>query len=276
MRPEDYPQQEPLSEAAQRYAAEVSRLGSGVTGRDYRIGADAYQSVLVFPAAKPNGAVLAFMHGGGWTNGYKEWMAFMAPALNDAGITFVSVGYRLAPRHVFPAGFEDAADALAWLAARAADFGGDPRRIFVGGHSAGGHYAALLAVRADWRKSRDLPPGLVRGCLPISGVYDFTPESGLSMRPRFLGPESAEVERAASPLSALEPPLPPFLLAHGDNDFPHLISQAERFEQALSEADAKAERLVLSGKDHFGASYCAAERDGPWLPRALRFMETNG
>jgi len=74
----------------------------GVPFVEHRYGADPYQSVAIYPSERPNGALLAFVHGGGWTSGYKEWMGFMAPAFAARGITFASIGYRLAPQHLFP------------------------------------------------------------------------------------------------------------------------------------------------------------------------------
>ena len=191
MRPEDYPPQEPMSALAKSYHDEVMLRGNGVSGEELSYGPDPYQSILVCRAKKPDGTLLAFLHGGGWTNGYKEWLAFMAPAFTGAGITFASVGYRLAPQHVFPAGFEDSRAGVALLRARAAGFGAAPSRLFVGGHSAGGHYAALMTVRSVWEKGAAPGPGTIRGCLPISGVFDFGPESGLPQRPRFLGDPAA-------------------------------------------------------------------------------------
>jgi acetyl esterase/lipase len=187
MRLEEYPAQEPPSDSARSYGDAVMRLGAGLEGIERRYGADPYQSLAVFRAPAPNGTLLAFMHGGGWTNGYKEWMAFMAPAFTAAGVSFATIGYRLAPAHVFPAGMDDVIAAVAMLYRNAAEFGYDPARIFLGGHSAGGHYAALLAVRRDWQAQAGLPKDVIRGCLPISGVYDFGVQSGLSNRPRFLG-----------------------------------------------------------------------------------------
>jgi acetyl esterase/lipase len=270
MKPEDYPAQEAFTPIGARYHETVSRLGEGLTAIEAATGDDPYQSLAVHPAAKPDGTVLAFVHGGGWTNGYKEWMAFMAPALNAQGVTFVSIGYRLAPRHLFPVGVEDVIAGLAWIHREIAAHGGDPARIFIGGHSAGGHYTALLAVRDDWQASAGLPGDLVRGCLPVSGVYDFGPDSGLSMRPRFLGPEGNE--DPASPISRIAGRPPPFLMAHGDRDFPHLILQAERMEAALSAAGGRVERLVLDNCDHLGASYRTGEAKGAWLPRAVGWM----
>jgi len=152
----------------------------------------------------------------------------------------------------------------------AAEFGYDPARIFLGGHSAGGHYAALLAVRRDWQAQAGLPKDVIRGCLPISGVYDFGVQSGLSNRPRFLG--AAGNERPASPIDNIEGRPPPFLLAYGDLDFPHLMKQAERMEAALRAAGGDVERLVLKGRNHFTASYAGGEAGGPWVPAVLAWM----
>ena len=182
-----YAPQEPMSPIGAAYHQRVMAQGQAVQGLEFSYGANTYQSLTVFPAQTPTGEVLVFFHGGGWTNGYKEWMHFMAPALVARGVTLVCPGYRLAPGHVFPACRDDAADAVSWVAANIGPHGGDPQRLFVGGHSAGGHLAALLAVTPGWRTARQLPPQVLQGCLPVSGVYRFGAGSGLSIRPRFLG-----------------------------------------------------------------------------------------
>ncbi len=272
MRPEDYPPQEPFSEVARRYHEAVTALGSAVAvGEEILLGEDPYRSLAVYPASEPDGRILAFLHGGGWTNGYKEWMAFMAPAFNAAGITFASLGYRLAPQHLFPSAYEDAAAGLLRLRAEAKRFGADPYRLYVGGHSAGGHYAALLATRDGWWRAAGLDCNPLAGCLPISGVYRFGEGSGLSTRPRFLGPESAETDRDASPIEGIRDKTP-FFIAHGDRDFPHLMAQAEEMETRLKALSIPVERLVVAGADHFTASTWAGDPQGLWLPRALDFM----
>lgn len=274
MRVEDYPEQEPLGEFALKYHQEALRRGAGVEGVQAAYGDDPYQGVIVYPAAvdKADGTVLIFFHGGGWTNGYKEWMSFMAPALTAHGITFVTAGYRLAPEHVFPAGFDDALAAVEWVYRHIADHGGDPERLFVGGHSAGGHYAALMALKTDWQKPRGLPADVIKGALPISGTFYFTTGSGLSVRPRFLGPEGQGTEEAASPMRYLRGDAPPMLVAHGTDDFPHLMRQAVEFESALREAGAPVERLELPGRNHGSASFAAGEADGPWVNPAVAWM----
>ena len=273
MKIEDYAPQEPLTEQGAGYKAVTLYLSSRVpAGEEFAYGDDPCQRLIVHPAAKPNGTVLAFTFGGGWTNGYKEMMSFMAPSLNAAGVTFVTFGYRLAPQHLFPVGWMDAARTLQWLHANVARWGGDPKRLFVGGHSAGAHYAALLATRRDWQAGLGLPADVVRGALPISGIYWFGEGSGLSMRPRFLGPAEAGNDVAASPGMHLAPPPPPMLLAHGSEDFPHLCAQAERFERELRGAGGDVERVVLPGRNHFTACYAAGEADGPWAARAIAWM----
>ena len=259
----NYPPQEPFNENAAAYHDHLIGRGKDLNPIEFRYGDDPYQSLGLFPAAHPDGRVLLYFHGGGWTNGYKEWMYFMAPAINALGITFVSAGYRLAPTHVFPTGFQDAARALYWVARNVASYGGDASQIFVGGHSAGGHYAALLAVTES--AIDGLPcAGLMRGCAPISGTYYFGEKSGLSVRPRFLGPENMGTEDRASPIYHLHAGLPPFLLTWGSDDFPHLKRQSLEMEAALRAAGASVQGLELQGCNHFTASYAAGEVGGVW------------
>ena len=272
MRPEEYPPQEPVSAIAAGYRDACVARSAGVPFTEFRYGADPYQSVAVYRPARPDGRLFAFIHGGGWTSGYKEWMGFMAPAFTAAGITFCSIGYRLAPAHVFPAGLEDCAAAVKAIAEAAPSFDADPARLALGGHSAGGHYAALLALKRDWQAVLGLPGDAPKLCLPISGVYRFGAGSGLSARPRFLGPEGTGAEDAASPILHIAGRPVPFLLAHGERDFPHLCRQADEMAAALAAAGGAVEHLVLPGRDHFTASLAGGEADGPWVPAALRWL----
>ena len=91
------------------------------------------------------------------------------------------------------------------------------------------------------------------------------------MRPRFLGADPAS-ETRATPLLRLPRRAPPFLLAYGTRDFPHLIAQAARFAAALRKIGADVEELPLAERTHFTASYAGGESEGPWAPDALAFM----
>ncbi len=264
----DYPEREPMGAMGAACHARSIELGPKVAGAPHRYGADIFQSLLLHPAPKPSGEVLLAFHGGGWTHGYKEWMSMMAPPLNQRGITLVSAGYRLAPEHVFPTGLDDCEQALAWVGNHLDHFGARADRIFVGGHSAGGHYASLLAL-APPRDGR--PP--IAGCLPISGVYELGEGSGLTQRPRFLGSEpSREIDVQASPIHQPLKDAPPFFISWGERDFPHLKAQAVRMVAALRQAGVPVRTLELPGCDHFEASYATAQMDGAWVENATAFM----
>jgi acetyl esterase/lipase len=256
MKLDDYPPQEPLSEAGQKYSEQCWAKSAGIEGEEAAYGEDPCQRLIVWRGAAGAPALL-FWHGGGWTSGYKEWLGFMAPAFTSQGIAFVSAGYRLAPQHVFPAALDDCRAALAWVRDHLT------RDVFIGGHSAGGHYAALIAG--------DRGAATVKGCLPISGVYEFGDGSGLPTRPRFLGADPGN-DRRASPRFNLAAPLPPFLVAWGTSDFAHLIPQAERFVAALREAGGEVETVAMEGRTHFTGSFAGGEADGPWVPRAVAFI----
>jgi arylformamidase len=272
MKPEDYPPQEPFGDLAKANHEVVTARSAGIEGEDVQYGTDPYQSVGVHRAENPNGDVFMFIHGGGWTSGYKEWTSFMAPVLNAAGVTFVTIGYRLAPRHLYPDGVNDCAGAVAWAFQNILEYGGDPGRLFIGGHSAGGHYSSWLAVRRDWRTGLDLPDAVIRGCLPVSGVYDFTGGGGMKVRPRFLGEEATGVEADASTIHNIQGTPPPFLMAWGSEDFPHLITQAGQMQAKLEAAGGEVQSMELPGCDHLGASYACGDEGGQWITAASDWM----
>ena len=177
----DLPPQPPMMPESERYAAwclEASNTALAHTRHmlDIAYGPEDWQKIDLYLPEASAGAefpTLLFMHGGYWTHGYKEWLGFMAPAFVSLPAIFISVGYRLAPAAQYPAALDDCLSALAWVYKHISHYGGDPRRLFIGGHSAGGHLAALAAVRSDLRAARDIPAGALRACLPVSGSFDF-------------------------------------------------------------------------------------------------------
>ncbi|HKY82576.1 MAG TPA: alpha/beta hydrolase [Sphingobium sp.] len=254
---------------AMEYHERASALAAQVTGTDYAFGSHPLQTLTVFPAAEPTGEILLVIHGGRWRHGYREHMSLFAPPLNRRGITVVSSSYRLAPGDPFPAGFQDSALALRWIGDNIAALGGRSDAIFVGGHSAGGHYAALLAIDPTSAAVSDLPP--IAGCLPVSGVFKV----GLDTVPGpILFPDGATDEeyRVSSPLDLDVAGKPPFLIVWGEDDDPIVKADSIALADKIKAVRGEVETLIIEGKDHFGAGLEAAEPDSVLIAHMEGFM----
>ncbi len=131
------------------------------------------ETLDVFPAAQPNSPVVVFIHGGYWRSLDKADHSFVAPALTAAGACVVVPNYALCPAVTIAQITLQMVRALVWTWRHAARYGGDPSRITVVGHSAGGHLAAMLLTCAWKAVSRDLPTQLVKDALSISGLYEL-------------------------------------------------------------------------------------------------------
>jgi arylformamidase len=142
---------------------------------DLAYGAGPSETLDVFTSERPNAPVLVFIHGGWWRALDKRDLSFVAPAFAQAGALVVVPNYALCPAVSIETIALQMTQALAWTHRHAAEHGGDPRRIVVAGHSAGGHLAAMLLC-CRWREvAPDLPPQLVTAALSISGLFDLAP-----------------------------------------------------------------------------------------------------
>ncbi len=155
-------------------ASAAARAGSPVQA-DIAYAAGDGATLDVFPAAQPGAPVLVFVHGGYWRSRDKSEFSFIAPSFNADGAMVVLPNYALCPAVTVEHITLQLVQALAWTWRNAARFGGDPTRIAVAGHSAGGHLAAML-LSCRWKQvADDLPAQLVGGALSISGLYDLEP-----------------------------------------------------------------------------------------------------
>jgi arylformamidase len=161
-------------------SASVSARAQLQSSLDVPYGEGLGETLDIFPAKKANAPVVVFIHGGYWRSLDKSDHSFVAPALRDMGACVVVVNYALCPgTPEQPVAIPDIAvqmaKATAWVWRHIAEHGGDLTNISVMGHSAGGHLAAML-LSCDWKKlGRDLPSGLVRKALSISGLFDLEP-----------------------------------------------------------------------------------------------------
>jgi arylformamidase len=155
-------------------ASQAARAG-GPCELDIRYGAEAGETLDVFPPQQAGAPVLVFIHGGYWRSLDKSDLSFVAPAFVSAGAMVVVPNYDLCPQVDMETIALQMTRALAWVHRNAARWGGDPSRIVVAGHSAGGHLAAML-MACRWKEvGEDLPANLVSSVLSISGLYDLEP-----------------------------------------------------------------------------------------------------
>jgi arylformamidase len=143
--------------------------------RDVAYGKGLNESLDVLPAAAPKAPVMVFLHGGYWRALDKSDHSFIAPAFKNQGVCVVVPNYALCPAVTIPEIVMQMVKALSWTHRHIADFGGDPQRISVVGHSAGGHLAAQLMACQWGAYDRRLPADLVKGAMGISGLYDLEP-----------------------------------------------------------------------------------------------------
>lgn len=156
-------------------ASALARQMSPAGVFDVRYGDGPNETLDIFPAAAPNAPVLVFVHGGYWRALDKSDSSFIAPAFVDAGVTVVVPNYALCPAITIDGICQQLANAVAWVGRNIQAHHGDPSRIVVAGHSAGGHLAAML-LACRWKVlGDDLPANLVTGALGISGLYDLEP-----------------------------------------------------------------------------------------------------
>jgi acetyl esterase len=222
--------------------------------------------------------VVMYVHGGGFGMLSKETHRVMAYAFARPGYIVFNVNYRLGPRYLYPAPLEDVADALTWVVANCARYGGDPNRIALAGESAGGNLVTALSVMTCFRRPEPIAKRIFDAAIPLRAVVATYPFIDLTETDRYLshpklskwtkglvldaslsylGPDARRVAHGAplaSPLLILEndtPPvrsLPPFFVSCGTKD--PLLSQSRRLKAALDRLGAPCELLVAPGEVH--------------------------
>jgi acetyl esterase/lipase len=166
------------------------------------------------PACSPAPLVL-FWHGGRWSSGDKAEYRFVGSALAERGYATMIANYRCYPQ-VKMAGFmEDAARAALWAVEHAADFDADPRQLFLMGHSAGAHMAALLSLDLRYFAALERAAPPIAGVIGLSGPYDFLPLREADVQDIFGPPE---LYPQSQPINFVRRDAPPMLLIHGSRD----------------------------------------------------------
>lgn len=217
------------------------------------------------PEGARNLPVVFWIHGGGWQGGDRTAVQLKPTAFVERGFVFVSTGYRLLPKVEMVEIFQDIAKSMHWVHEHIAEYGGDPNRILVMGHSAGAQLAALISVDERYLKAEGLSLSVIKGCVPVDGdTYDVPaiietaearwrvhglPPSKFGHREKFGNDPAKHRDYSAVNHVAKEKGIPPFLILHVA-DHPDTSAQAQRFERALKEADVPVKRFAARQTDH--------------------------
>jgi acetyl esterase/lipase len=217
--------------------------------------------------------VVVFFYGGSWTAGSRGLYRFVGAALAERGIVTVVPDYRLYPQVKFPLFVDDGALAVAWVQQHAHEFGGDPHRIVLMGHSAGGHEAAFLAYDRQLLQKVGAHPEWIVGFVGLSGPYALEPNSKV-LNTIFASPYT---EADWQPVRFVTPQSPPTLLVHGTADDVVSIKHAEKLRDALQANHVRVETQFYPGRNHAdtvaGFSVPARGRT-PVLDQSVSFIES--
>jgi acetyl esterase/lipase len=232
--------------------------------RDLPYGEHRLQRYDVFaPLNATQAPILIFWHGGGWTNGYRQYVHFMAQHVCALGIVLVAPSYRLVSEAKLPAAYEDALACLAHVQAQAASWQGDPNRILLSGHSAGGHLAALVALR------RQSPVhAAIAACLPISAIMDLhhpAPAAGsLEERVYQLVLADPSDDALLSPICWAAGNRIACELTVGEHDSERVRISNRRLAHLLQTQAAPVALHMQAGQTHFDTHTSLVQATHPW------------
>ena len=248
--------------------------GSAVAASGIGYGTDAANKLDVYvPSSAPNPApVIVFMYGGSWNSGSRASYSFAGRALAAQGFVTVIPDTRLVPQVRFPAFVGDAASALRYVHDHIAEFGGDPRRIFLVGHSSGAYNAVMLALDPRFLRDAGLGPHAIKAVAALSGPYDFLPLDVDASRQAFAGVADLA---ATQPANLASPSAPPIFLATGSADT--LVHPRNTFAlaRALRRAGAEVEEKTYPGLSHSGTVAALSRpfrKDAPVLADMVGFL----
>ena len=240
----------------------------GLTDISYGDGPN--ENLDIFPANLAHAPVMVFLHGGYWRALDKSDQSFIAPSFTREGVCVVVPNYALCPMVTIPDIVMQMVKALTWVWRYISEWGGDPSRIYVVGHSAGGHLAAMMMACQWQRYADDLPADLVKSGLSVSGLFELESVMRSPMLQSDLRLDEAQVLRC-SPAWMPTPAQGSFWSVVGALESDEFIRQHMLIQQAWGKACVPVCE-ALPGLHHFNVLSALAE-SGSYLNRlALRFL----
>lgn len=199
------------------------------------------------PANAANAPVVLFFFGGRWAEGNKEQYKFVGQALASRGIVAVIPDQRLYPQVRYPKFLQDNARAVRWIREQIAQYGGDPGRLVLLGHSSGAYNAVMLTLKDDLLKQVGGDRTWIRGTIGLSGPYDFLPITDPDLRDLFGAPENYD---QTQPVLYPDGKNPPMLLMHGQDDQIVYVKNTESLAARISAANGPVETVIYPKMSH--------------------------
>jgi acetyl esterase/lipase len=234
--------------------------------------------------------IVFWIHGGGWQVGDKGDVALKPKVLTEQGFVFVSTNYRLVPEVEMDVLIRDIAKSLGWVVRNIAKYGGDPQRIFVGGHSAGAQLAALVCIDDRYLKEAGVPFEVLKGCVPVDGdTYDIpkiimTAEHRQALyggkmftfghRQKFGNNPEKHVDFSAVTHVAKDKGIPPFLILYFSGN-PDTTAQARRLEAVLRQADIPVTAYGKEDSNHSRLNNDLGKTDDPATQEFYKFLNAH-
>jgi arylformamidase len=227
------------------------------------------ETLDIFPADRPGAPVFVFIHGGYWRANTSKEFSCVALGLQPLGITTVVVNYSLCPKVSIDEITRQTRSAVAWVLRNIDRHGGDPQRVAVGGHSAGGHLTAMC-LQTRWAEEYGLAPDPIAAAVLVSGIYDLRPLRYSYLQPQIQLDEGL-IQRN-SPLFAVRACATPTLITWGGAESAEFARQSASYHAAWQAAGNRSELVPQAGAHHFSAIHGFEDAASPlcrWLAAAL-------
>ena len=221
--------------------------------------------------------VVVFFYGGSWNSGSRQDYAFVGEALAARGIVAVLADYRLYPQVRYPAFLEDAAQAVAWTLKEIGRYGGDPKRVFVMGHSAGAYNAAMVALDQRWLGAQGSSIGALRGLIGLAGPYDFIPITNEAAKPVFFYPDTPPESQPINHVTAAAPPT--LLIASHQDKVVNAQRNTGGLSQRLRSVGVPVNEVYFDNTSHvslIGAIAWPLRGIAPVLDTVVAFVQSDG
>lgn len=255
----------------------------------YTKNADKLQTLDVYsPSKAKNLPVVFWIHGGGWQTGDKADVYMKPQVFNGKGFVFVSTNYRLLPNVDMGTLTRDVAKSIRWVHDHIAEYGGDPKRLLIMGHSAGAQLAALLCTDERYLKEEGLSFAIIKGCVPVDGdTYDIPamievaetrlrlhglPLPKFGHRIKFGNDPAKHKEFSAVTHVAKNTGIPPFMILYVANH-PDVTAQAQRLSNVLKSADVPVTLFGAKETTHSRINADLGRSDDPATMALFAFLE---